>query len=1373
MTTQIIPTILSQQSFTHIIHISDIHIRPNERHDEFRHVFHKLYDELTIIKATNIHAIIVLTGDIFDNKNRFLPEQYDLCNELFTTLSSIFPLIVILGNHDMKDNTRLDSITPSAYTRPNFYYLPKSGAYEFNNVVFSISSLYDTDQPFIKREHIKTNKTCIALYHGTLSGATNDDNYTFTQTHNSTLKSKSDFINYDACLLGDIHKAQAITPLIQYSGSLIQQNYGESLRKHGFLLWDITNPTNITTSFHDIRSDYGMITIHITDNQITNYPQDIPKYTSLRAYIKNTTQSQIDDIINIIKTKTTLLDYRQIDNNINTVTTIENYTPDNTQDLILKELKTQPNPESIIKIHTEYMQQIKSNVINNTGHYWYPITLKFKNLFGYADNHENTINFKNGVSSITGQNATGKTSIMNVILFGLFHKLLYKGTQNMDILNNKESKGYLKLVIQHGTSQYTIHKNFTRQINKLNPVSVITKLEYINNGTDITLSSDVALSKLKELVGDIDDFHKCNILNNKDQYNDFFALTNGDKIKYLKDIFQLNYFDDLMALNKTKLLSIDTMLSNKKAHQTIMLNEVKTLSLSNTITLDSIQDELIKLNQREIFIQKKTQQLTKEYETIQREISKKELHIIKIDNTYEELEKNVTELNKKHSNFTQIYNINELNTELGIKKSQLITSPYTLQDLQNKLTLITNKLTTINIPITYKSKDEVYKIKCQYEAKITTLEKDIAQLKSAINFEETITKIIPKKSENEIINEINTIQKQYKPQPSTQLLTLKQKIKTTKIKISKHKNTTIHNLNDLIKQITIIEKDIEQLKITQTTLKDNLKTLNKSFELDIDIANIPQKIQELQTNIKNTIQEQNKTPVNIILHKKDSNELDNLNDKINNLQQKTLTGENVEEYIKIIDATIQKNKLSIKEFSELKTKLLSPIQTTLQDIKNNKIDDYKNELNTLMNAKTILVNKINANNNIINENKKIDKIVIDNKNIIMNNKIITRQIKTYNYYLTHNTIQNNNDTITNLTTKLFDTLNLYEYNKLKIELETFQNELSCIEHNEKSDKKIKELKNMINSIKMTEYTNKLDKATKLKSKLNDINKQYEHFCLNIEKNDITNRLKTIETNTTLTNEISNLESKIIYEIDRTKKIKFEQDMITLTDNDDYETDIQELNYKMKIVLNEKNNLQKEQNTITEKKTDFNYKYNKLKHNFGELHKLKLDIENLESTKQTLTDYNKLIGPKNLQVIIIKNELMKLEETMNNVLSRYTKYKASIKCDDGQNIKILIKNDNEPLKINLMSAYENLILLTSFKIAIGKHTNKSKSKLYIMDESLENMDQDNLMKSLPGLLNLILSEYSYILMVSQRDVKHVECEEIKVIKNNGVSKVYSV
>ena len=62
--------------------------------------------------------------------------------------------------------------------------------------------------------------------------------------HSNGLLSVKDFKEFDYVLLGDVHERQFLTDTIAYSGSLIQQNFGETIDKHGLIKWDLYNYTN-------------------------------------------------------------------------------------------------------------------------------------------------------------------------------------------------------------------------------------------------------------------------------------------------------------------------------------------------------------------------------------------------------------------------------------------------------------------------------------------------------------------------------------------------------------------------------------------------------------------------------------------------------------------------------------------------------------------------------------------------------------------------------------------------------------------------------------------------------------------------------------------------------------------------------------------------------------------------------------------------------------------------------------------------------------------------------------------------------------------------------------------------------------------------
>ena len=85
------------------------------------------------------------------------------------------------------------------------------------------------------------DKTYIGLFHAPVLNAKTDIGYEID--HGAALDI---FEGCDMALLGDIHKRQIFNHKgiqIAYPSSLIQQNFGEKVSKHGFLVWDIETKT--------------------------------------------------------------------------------------------------------------------------------------------------------------------------------------------------------------------------------------------------------------------------------------------------------------------------------------------------------------------------------------------------------------------------------------------------------------------------------------------------------------------------------------------------------------------------------------------------------------------------------------------------------------------------------------------------------------------------------------------------------------------------------------------------------------------------------------------------------------------------------------------------------------------------------------------------------------------------------------------------------------------------------------------------------------------------------------------------------------------------------------------------------------------------
>ena len=210
----------------YIYHLADLHIRYLERHEEYKQIFEKLYETIKE-DPDRKESILVICGDIFHNRDRFVSETLVLFNDFIKNLSNLVEIFVIVGNHDCFNNSdRLDTVSGIASIKEysNFHLLKYSGTYLFSNISFGVSSLLDClGLPFPYKEK---DMTTVALYHGIVSGCVLDNGI-----NSSDGIPVSSFNGYDISLLGDVHRRQFLNKdkTIAYPGSLIQQSLKELL----------------------------------------------------------------------------------------------------------------------------------------------------------------------------------------------------------------------------------------------------------------------------------------------------------------------------------------------------------------------------------------------------------------------------------------------------------------------------------------------------------------------------------------------------------------------------------------------------------------------------------------------------------------------------------------------------------------------------------------------------------------------------------------------------------------------------------------------------------------------------------------------------------------------------------------------------------------------------------------------------------------------------------------------------------------------------------------------------------------------------------------------------------------------------------------
>ncbi|MBP5457043.1 MAG: metallophosphoesterase family protein [Paludibacteraceae bacterium] len=234
-----------------IIHIADVHI-PN---DVVGGHYSELIERLSAAVANEVAdnaddgIRIAIVGDVYHNKIKATNEAKDAFHALMNYMNMIGRTIVVAGNHDLLENNtdRMDSITPTFSINgvyPNITFADKALDYKSgyiidDDVIWVLYSIFDHfSRPNIDGLKEKyPGKKIIGLYHGDLAGAVTD-----IGRMSDTGINPKDFKGCDCVMAGHIHRYQELrkngVPIV-YAGSPFQQNAGENISGHGFVVWDM------------------------------------------------------------------------------------------------------------------------------------------------------------------------------------------------------------------------------------------------------------------------------------------------------------------------------------------------------------------------------------------------------------------------------------------------------------------------------------------------------------------------------------------------------------------------------------------------------------------------------------------------------------------------------------------------------------------------------------------------------------------------------------------------------------------------------------------------------------------------------------------------------------------------------------------------------------------------------------------------------------------------------------------------------------------------------------------------------------------------------------------------------------------------------
>lgn len=548
-------------------HIADTHIKNIKYHKEYRQIFEQLYASL---REEGVDYIIHC-GDIAHTKTQLSPEFVDLCSEFLSSLADIAPTYVILGNHDgnLKNSGRMDAISPivEALQHPQIHLLKNSGeVYLKDGFALNVLSIFDTANWQDPSNYENVN---IALYHGSISNCQTDSGWVMEDGENDV----NIFEEFDYAMLGDIHKQQSLDKYgkIRYPGSTVQQGFGECVDK-GMLIWEIRGKNDFDVKSVTFNNPNPFITIELENGKVPEL--DIPNNALIRLVSReHITLEAMKKAVDIAQHRYRPDNITFLSKNINknqvSQKSVDEVKNEDLRDVtvqrkLIKEFLSEYKLKDtvmnkVLELNDKYnlLVQSEEEVMRNVN--WKLQKFEFDNLFNYGEGNSIDFSALNGIVGVFGKNFSGKTSIIDGLLYTMFNTTSKNERKNINIINfSKDSgRGYLQLLTDDGTVW-----SIDRQSNKF---SKKTKgQEVIEAKTDLVFSStsidgvteelnDITRNdtdkEIRKVFGTVEDF----LLTSMSSQLDSLSFINEGSTKR-KEIFakflDLQFFDKKFKLAK-------------------------------------------------------------------------------------------------------------------------------------------------------------------------------------------------------------------------------------------------------------------------------------------------------------------------------------------------------------------------------------------------------------------------------------------------------------------------------------------------------------------------------------------------------------------------------------------------------------------------------------------------------------------------------------------------------------------------------------------------------------------------------------------------------------------------------------------------------
>ena len=214
--------------------------------------------------------------------------------------------------------------------------------------------------------------------------------------------------------------------------------------------------------------------------------------------------------------------------------------------------------ERVYELNKKYNKQIEENEEVHRNVNWSLQNLEWDNLFNYGESNSIDFTKLEGIVGIFGKNYSGKSSIVDTLLYSMYNSTSKSIRKNLNIINQNRDSCTARATIKINDEQYVVERSSKKYVKRLKGVETqeaSTDLEFykkdmLDNETSLNgTSRQDTDSNVRKHFGTVQDFLMTSMASQLDSLS-FINEGSTKRKEYLAKFLDLQIFDKKFKLAK-------------------------------------------------------------------------------------------------------------------------------------------------------------------------------------------------------------------------------------------------------------------------------------------------------------------------------------------------------------------------------------------------------------------------------------------------------------------------------------------------------------------------------------------------------------------------------------------------------------------------------------------------------------------------------------------------------------------------------------------------------------------------------------------------------------------------------------------------------